>query len=207
LKELSLRISNLSAVRIVASLLCCPLLACDPGSSPSALPEEELRAHGDEQLELATQEQALTLLTDADLLDIATAVNTGELAQAEHARQRTERDEVRSLATHIIADHQSAQEKQTAIAERLEITPRANLISGSLRVQNDLALATLSALPGQIFDKTYVEAQILIHAQVLALLDALIPKAQAPSVRTYLEELRDSVRAHLDHAKSVWTPL
>lgn len=62
----------------------------------------------------------------------------------------------------------------------------------------------LQSLQGPEFDRAYMQAQLDQHRLLLRMLDEeLIPSADDPQYRAYLEQLRADIQAHLANAERI----
>jgi predicted outer membrane protein len=65
-------------------------------------------------------------------------------------------------------------------------------------------VSQLQAAAEPAFDEFYVTSQVVVHQQVLAILDEeLIPEADNADLMEYLDTVRDSVAAHLQVAEEL----
>jgi putative membrane protein len=183
----SMSFSRTLAASLVA--VCALAAACsDPGEADVS----------DEQLQIEPRSS----FADGMILAITAAVNRGELRAADLAVARSDDARVVALANEIASDHQRAQARQDQLALGLRVTPVASGLSLSLGVQSALDERLLRSMPSTAFDRVYVETQIAMHTQVLALLDAvLVPMAVQPGIRTYLVDLRAAMARHREHAR------
>ena len=78
----------------------------------------------------------------------------------------------------------------------------AELNLGAERIAQDLKSS------GTAFDRTYIDAQVREHTQVLSLLDdRLIPHAQNADLTKTLRAVRSKVAGHLEMAKDIQATL
>lgn len=143
-------------------------------------------------------------MTDAEIAAILDVANRGEIEQAELARQRAQGEQVRNYATAMIAGHGAATRQQSQILEQRGITPQHNAMSEQLMDQSMQTQEILRNLRGREFDRAYMDAQLQQHEELLRMLDdQLIPNAQDPQFRAFLEQLRGDVAAHLANAQRI----
>jgi putative membrane protein len=139
-----------------------------------------------------------TPLTDARILGVVDTANLGEIDQARIAQTKATEKRVKELAQHMLADHQKAEQAQRDIAKKQQIVPEESDTSRSLQNGGVQTMATLRAAPGSSFDKSYVDAQVTEHTDLLKMLDDdLIPHAQNADLKAHLRSLRVTVASHL----------
>lgn len=147
-------------------------------------------------------------LTDAQIAAVLDVANQGEIEQAELARQRATAEPVRGYATAMITGHGAAAREQSQILEQRGIRPEFNPAASQLMDRSMQTQERLRNLQGPAFDRAYMEAQLEQHRLLLRMLDEeLIPSAEDPQYRTYLEQLRGDIQAHLTNAERIQSEL
>lgn len=147
-------------------------------------------------------------LTDAKIAAVLEVANRGEIEQAELARQRASQDVVRGFATAMITGHGAAAREQSQILEQRGIRPEFNSMADRMMDRGMETQERLRNLEGEAFDRAYMQAQLEQHRELLRMLDQeLIPAAQDPQYRAYLEQLRTDVQSHLTSAERIQNQL
>lgn len=148
--------------------------------------------------------RAGTELTDAQIAAVLDVANRGEIEQAELARQRASTEPVRGYATAMISGHGAAARQQSQLLEQRGIRPEYNPAAGQLMDRSMQTQEMLQSLQGPEFDRAYMQAQLDQHRLLLRMLDEeLIPSADDPQYRAYLEQLRADIQAHLANAERI----
>jgi putative membrane protein len=148
----------------------------------------------------ACDENSDGAMSDAEVVAVAMALNSGEVMTSEPAQTRASSQAVRNFAAMMITDHTAANQRLTALG----ITPQPNLLSQQLTQAATQLTQSLSTLTGAAFDRAYMDAQLQLHQTALTLLEEeLIPEAEAAALRAELELMRTSVIAHLDMATNI----
>lgn len=143
-------------------------------------------------------------MTDAEIAAVLDVANMGEIQQAQLASRNASDEQVRSYATAMLTGHRNALEEQEALLRPRGITPTESTLSQQLRERGRALEQQLQGLEGEQFDRAYMQAQLEQHQNLLRLLEQqLIPSAQDPAYRVYLERLRDDVAAHLQNAQRI----
>jgi len=143
-------------------------------------------------------------LGDAEILQIVTALDSGEVEQAEVARKKSTDRQVAAYAEQIFQEHTRAKQRDEQLAPS----------SGPMTVQSSLAedlagtrhqtLQALETADSAAFGELYIRGQIQQHEEVLDLLDNhLIPRADDPRLKLHLQNSRTLVDSHLSKAKEV----
>ncbi len=152
----------------------------------------------------AAQQRAQSGMSDAEIAGVLETVNRGEMQQAQLAQRSATNDQVREYASQMMSDHRQALEQQQQLLSPRGITPQPSSLASQVRQRAQMAEQQLQGLEGDAFDRAYMQMQRQMHQEVLTMLEQqLIPAAQDPAYRVYLESLRDDLRAHLEHAQQL----
>jgi len=150
----------------------------------------------------ATRGKATPALTDANIAAIVVAANTIDIDNGHLALQKSTNESVKSFAQQMVTDHTSVNEKATALATKLSLTPRPNGTSRSLLATTKAKRARMARLSGAAFDKAYLDNEIAYHQSVIDMLrDKLVPGAQNAELKDLLTSVQPAFDAHLAHAK------
>jgi len=143
-------------------------------------------------------------LNDNQIAAFLGAANKAEIQSSELVK-KSKNAEVKKLAAEMIKDHKAADKKGTALFAKAGIKPEA---SGddvqTLESKAQAAVEQLKGLKGAELDKAYVDAQVTMHQEVIDAVDQkLLPAAQNADLKSFINEIRPKLQAHLDHAKAV----
>ncbi len=153
---------------------------------------------------LAPQPAPAAAPTDAEIAHIAVTANAVDVDMGKFAQDKAQNADVKSFAQTMIADHSSVNEKASALATKLNLTPEDNPTSQQLNADAQTARQQLEAKSGADFDKAYIDHEITYHQQVLDALDkTLIPNAQNAELKDLLNQVRPAVDAHLQRARQI----
>lgn len=143
-------------------------------------------------------------MSDAEIAAVLEVANRGEIQQARMATENASAPEVRGFATAMMTGHQQALEEQQQLLAPRGITPAPSPLAQQIEQHARMTEQRLRGMRGPEFDRAYMQAQLEQHRNLLQLLDQqLIPNAQDPAYRAYLERLRDDVAAHLRNAERI----
>jgi putative membrane protein len=180
--------------------LALAIAGCSKTDQPAAAASQ-----GDEATPSETPIQGENAaLNDAQMLQILSTVDTGEIAQAQIAVTKASTPQVRDFASQMIEEHNKAKQKGVLLASQTNITPASSPVSKNLHSKGATTLDKLQSTDPGSFDETYMKAQVKQHQEVLNLLDTqLIPAATNPDVHNHLVTARGMVEMHLTHAKKI----
>lgn len=143
-------------------------------------------------------------LSDAQILDVLTVLNRGEIEAGKIAQDKAQRGEVKELADMMVGDHSQAMDRTRDLMTAAGLQNQESPISRKLRGDVETVASRLQGAATPDFDREYVESQVRMHQDALRLIDdELLPNAKNGAIVSFLKELRPKIAAHLDHARSV----
>lgn len=156
----------------------------------------------------AADKTSASTLTDAEIAMIVVVADTVDVDYGKLAVKTTSNQAVKEFAETMVRDHTAVNEKATALAKKLGVTPEASETSKNLKVGGEKQLAKLKALSGAAFDKAYVDNEVSYHEAVIGMLDkTLIPNTKNAELKSLLESGRPIFATHLEHAKMLQASL
>jgi putative membrane protein len=159
---------------------------------------------GDGALDGAQDGSTMPLSDPAAAVGVMLEANNGEIAAGAQALARAQASAVRDFAMMMISDHTDANQRLAMLAQNLGIMPVDSPQRRTLAMMAQAALDQLWQTSGAAFDMAYVQSQVVMHQQVLQLLDnVLIPGAQNMQLKTELMAARMTVAMHLAAAQAL----
>ena len=143
-------------------------------------------------------------LRDPEIAAVLSAINQGEVQEAQLAIQKASSGDVKRFARNMLSAHGDMLKKEKMLFARLQITPMDNAVSRQLK--NDVQteqVPKLQGLHGKDFDRDDMQGQIEGHRHALDLLDRMIPEAQNTDLKTDMQNARPMVEEHLRAADDV----
>jgi putative membrane protein len=175
-----------------------------PTAASEATPPSESSAPQTKGGEASPGVSPTPQMNDGQIAAFLAAANKAEIDSSELVK-KSKNAEVKKLAAEMIKDHKAADKKGTALCAKASITPEA---SGddvqTLQSKAQAAIDELRGKKGADLDKAYVDAQVKMHQEVIEAVDQkLLPAAQNADLKSFINEIRPKLQAHLDHAKAV----
>jgi putative membrane protein len=130
-------------------------------------------------------------MSDQTFVQKASAAGLAEVADAQKAMQRATRDDVRSAAQQLLADHQAANAKLKALAERKKLS-----LSTS-------PAPTPPAPTAGDFDSQYIAAQIKAHQAAIALFKSEVDGGRDTDLKGFATETLPTLEKHLAMMESL----
>jgi putative membrane protein len=153
--------------------------------------------------QLLAQKKA-TKLTDPEIASIAVTANQIDINAAQLAKSKTKNADVSNFAQTMITDHQSVINQATALAKKLNVTPKDNAVSRQLQANAKRTMASLKGKTGAAFDKAYAKNEVAYHKTVISTVEnTLIPQSQNAELRNLLQTVLPVLKTHLQHAEMV----
>jgi putative membrane protein len=145
---------------------------------------------------------------DAQIAQIVLTADSVDVDYGNLAVKKTKNAEVKAFAETMIRDHTAVNDKATALAKKLGMTPEASDTSKSLKSDGEKEMAKLKAMRGAEFDKAYIDNEVAYHESVIGALDkVLLPNAKNAELKSLLESGRPIFVSHLNHAKELQASL
>jgi len=147
---------------------------------------------------------AQSAIEEPEIAGILATVNKGEIKAASKAQAKASNPDVRRFAQLMITDHQNANQSAMTVFKAAKIRPFPSMYSKNLKKENNMAMRKMKKLQGAAFDQTYMDSQVMMHQNVLNLIDStLLPNAQTPEVKTLLTNVRGIIAGHLQQAQQI----
>ena len=144
----------------------------------------------------------MVTLTDAQIASVSLAANTGEVDQNTVGVARARNPQVRDFAQDMVTMHTAAIARETALAAAAMIIPADNEVTDTLQAMSRQIVANLQTSDGDEFDQMFINGQVQVHQQVLALInDTLLPQVDSEPLRNELRSMQTTVSQHLETAR------
>lgn len=138
--------------------------------------------------------------SSGETLEVLRALNNGEIAQAELAKDKTDNDDVESVAEAIIDDHKAVNERVGELVDK-GIEPEKSPLSRGLAKQAQEIQEDLAPLAGAEFDCAYLNKQVAQHQLALETLRSQVqPDANDPKIEDLLEDVIATLEQHREDA-------
>jgi putative membrane protein len=112
-----------------------------------------------------------------------------------------QRAEVRSFAQTLMEDHTDLNKRIEQVAQETGLKLKKNPVSAALEAMGEQKRQELVRTPGQAVDRKFVDSEITFHRRMVTTFNQkLIPFAQAPKVKAFLNSARETFTRHEQHA-------
>lgn len=182
------------ALALAALSLSAPMLlaGCQTPRSPN-----DATATDQTALQQAQAVPSLSI-TDAYFIDRATRGGLAEAQAGILAEHSAGTAPVRRFAARMVADHTRLNQELQAIAMR----KRISLPTTPSDVQ-ERALSGLQGLSGAVFDRQYLDQQVLMHVQAISLYREEAQAGSDPDVKEFAARALPELQQHLQMAEQL----
>lgn len=141
---------------------------------------------------------AQKILSEAEVAHVLRTVNDAEIDAAKLAQRKANNTHVKGYADLMETAHLQNNDDHKAMIKEAQIKPENNNISRVLKKDSKNKIKQLKQYSDtKIFDKIYVEHQVVMHRQLLDDLDLkYIPNQNDARFKAYLEKTRELVQSH-----------
>ena len=143
-------------------------------------------------------------LSDAEIASVAVVANQGDIGFAKIAKQKSKNAEILKFAETMAKDHQSVIDQAVALVTKLKVTPKDNALSRKLTADAAKTRKMLFSKPAKTFNKAYIDNEVAYHQAVISAVETvLIPQATNAELKSLLQNVVPTLKAHLEHAEMV----
>jgi putative membrane protein len=131
-------------------------------------------------------------IDDSLFAGAAAVAGMTELETAKLAEQQAAHEEVRQFARRMYEDHtRASKELMTIVGEKDISTPR------DVSVREKACLNILSGLAGPMFDRAYIDGQVVAHMEAVALFEAEAQRGRDTELRAFAGRRLPTLQEHL----------
>ena len=152
----------------------------------------------------ATPAPADAAWTDANVVEVLTVANQGEVDYSQIGAEKATNAGVKKYAQMMVKDHGTMLDAVKSLATRLNVTPASNDKANDLKEENTKDINDLNGKTvGKDFDNEFMEEQVDMHQETLDLLNDLDSRTTNADLKAAIAEAKPKVQAHLDQAKAL----
>ncbi|MGI8560723.1 MAG: DUF4142 domain-containing protein [Luteimonas sp.] len=141
---------------------------------------------------------------DAEVLATVATIDRNEIGAAMLAQQKKLSKPVMDYARMLHQQHGMNLGQTLKVGQQIEVTPVITPKVDELSKKGAAMLAPLVPLDGKQFERSYIDAKVKGHTEVLATIDnELLKAAENEAVKNHLTKTRAAVADHLAKAKAL----
>jgi putative membrane protein len=143
-------------------------------------------------------------LGDDEIASVAVVANKNDIGFAQIAEKKSKNADILQFAKTMANDHQSVIDQAVALVTKLKVTPRDNAVSRKMAADGKKTEKMLNAKSAAEFDKAYIDNEVAYHKAVISAVETvLIPQARNTELKSLLQAVIPTFKAHLEHAEMV----
>ena len=147
--------------------------------------------------------QEVANLDDSQMAAVLVALCKGQVQEAQLAQSRAQSSAVRTLADHVLLEHQGMLDQSHEDLAVARVLENDNSVSRELFLTKQADLSKLLAVNAKDFDRAYVDAQVQDHTRALDLIDRMMARVGSPDLFTSMQRARASEESHLRDATAL----
>ncbi|WP_309084290.1 DUF4142 domain-containing protein [Chelativorans sp.] len=186
---------SLLAAASLAVLLAGPAYAQDTNTNANTATPTEPQTS--DQNDLPAGFEAATASTPQEFATMAAMTDLLEIESSRIALEKSQSEEVRQFAQHMIDDHTATSQALTQAAQADGVTNVPQALTG----QHQQMVTQLQGLPAEQFDAAYIQMQVGAHQQAVALFQSY--SQQEGALGDFAETTLPKLQEHLTHAQQL----
>ena len=155
----------------------------------------------------ATPTPTAPALTDANIAALLDEANAADSANGKIASTKGTNPDVKAFGALMMADHHALRKAGRDLVTKLNVTP-APPANDELPAKAKMLSDSLTAVKkGAAWDKWYIDHEVMMHQDVLALIDQASSAAQNAELKDLLSKARPNIEMHLKRAQDIQSKL
>jgi predicted outer membrane protein len=142
-------------------------------------------------------------LTDGQIVLVIDTLNGGEVEVAFAALPKLMNAEVSAFANEMVTAHGMARTANSQLAQSQGLVPAPSDVQAQLKASADAQVLAFQTSTAAALDAPYVESQVSMHTDALALAERLFNAAETPQLRNELRAMIMDISAHLEEAEAI----
>lgn len=143
-------------------------------------------------------------LSDPEVASVAVVANQIDINYAAIAKEKSKNEDILKFAEMMADNHKAVIDQAAALVKKLGVTPKDNAVSQKLLADAKRTEKILRSKKGNAFNKAYIDNEVAYHKAVIGAVEGLlIPETENAELKTLLQNVVPSLKAHLQHAEMV----
>ena len=146
-------------------------------------------------------------LTDANIAALLDEANAADSAHGKMASTKGTNADVKAFGVLMMNDHHALRKQGQDLVTKLGVTPTPPA-NDSLPAKAQAVADSMTAMAkGAAWDKAYIDHEVMMHQEVLTLIDQALGAAQNAELKDLLTKARPNVEMHLKRAQDIQSKL
>lgn len=152
----------------------------------------------------ALTEQLMPItMSHANVLAVLDTIDQIEIDAGELGKERAASQNVRSFASRLDHEHAGSTQERHHLAEKIDVEPKKPQLALALEQKHGESQNLLRRKSGRDFDEAYIKYQIILHEQLIKLVQDTEESMDEPDLRQHLRYTRPDLLSHLSAARAV----
>ena len=151
----------------------------------------------------ASVEQLMPItMSNANVVAVLNSIDQIEMDAGEQAKQKGASPSVKAFGDRLAQEHITSMQKRQDLAKRWEVDPQKPQLAVALEEEQEESRKQLGKTSGPDFDHAFIKYQIMMHEQVIKLLEETEDSMDQPEIRQHLRYMRPDMLSHLSAARA-----
>src|SRR5262245_27899280 len=143
-------------------------------------------------------------MSDANVVAVLNTIDQIEVDAGELGKAKGASPKVRSFAARLAHEHTASLQGRHRLAEKIDVEPQKPQLAMALEQMHGESTTLLqNQKSGRDFDDAYIKDQIMLHEQMIKLLEDTEATTDRPELRQHLRYSRPDLLSHLSAARAV----
>ena len=140
-------------------------------------------------------------MSHADVVAVLDTIDQIEVDAGELGTHKAASQNVRSFASRLALEHTRSTQERHHLAERMDVKPQKPQLALALEQMYEESKTLLGKKSGRDFDEAYIQTQIMIHEQMMKLVQDTEDSMDDPDLREHLRYTCPDLLSHLSAAR------
>ena len=190
--------------KLVAALSMAVLVAC---SRDNAATTDSAAITDSATAASATPTTTAPALTDANIAALLDEANMADSAHGKIASTKGTNADVKAFGVLMMNDHHALRKAGQDLVTKLNVTPTPPAGDSLPAKAQAVGDSLTSMAKGAAWDKWYIDHEVMMHQEVLGLIDQALGAAQNAELKDLLTKARPNVEMHLKRAQDIQSKL
>jgi putative membrane protein len=151
----------------------------------------------------AFTEQVMPLtMSHANVVAVLDTIDQIEVDAGELGKDKADSQNVRFFASRLALEHTRSTQARHHLAERINVEPKKPQLALALEQMYEESENLLRQKSGRDFDEAYIKNQIMVHQQMIKLVQDTEDSMDEADLRQHLRYIRPDLLSHLSAARA-----
>jgi len=148
-----------------------------------------------------TEQRMPITMSHANVVAVLDTIDQIEVDAGELGTHKAASQNVRSFASRLALEHTRSTQARHHLAERMDVEPQKSQLALALEQMYEESKNLLGKKSGRDFDEAYIQTQIMVHEQMMKLVQDTEESMDDPDLRQHLRYTCPALLSHLSAAR------